>query len=125
MQHVLINHVQQSATSESHVLVVFDEMPTPRPTKYKAIFDQLFYVFIVVYLWYFIVMDMSIHFDQKLYIFSELRGYFRHFLCIQLDSQPSRQTLKLRTTAFPRQQLSLHSSFPCTASHRQPKQTGL
>jgi hypothetical protein len=63
MQHVLINHVQQSATPESHVLLVFDEMPTPRPNKCYSIFDQLFYVFIVVYLWYFIVIDTSIHFD--------------------------------------------------------------
>jgi hypothetical protein len=32
--------------------------------------------------------------------------------------------VKLRTAAFFGQQLSLHSSFPYTASHRQPKQTG-
>jgi hypothetical protein len=32
--------------------------------------------------------------------------------------------VKLRTAAFSGQQLSLHSSFPSTASHRQPKQTG-
>jgi hypothetical protein len=32
--------------------------------------------------------------------------------------------VKFGTAAFPAQQLSLHSSFPCTASQPQPKQTG-
>jgi hypothetical protein len=50
--------------------------------------------------------------------------YFGQFHSIQLDSQLSCQTLKLRTAAFSVQQLSLHSSFPCIASHTQPKQTG-
>jgi hypothetical protein len=49
-------------------------------------------------------------------------GYFGQFVSIQLDSQPSHQTGKLKTAAFSAQQLSLHSSFPCTASQPQPKQ---
>jgi hypothetical protein len=56
--------------------------------------------------------------------FFRTSGYFGQFHSIQLDSQLSCQTLKLGTAAFSVQQLSLHSSFPCTASHRQPKQTG-
>jgi hypothetical protein len=32
--------------------------------------------------------------------------------------------VKFETKAFGAQQVSLHSSFPCTASHSQPKQTG-
>jgi hypothetical protein len=66
----------------------------------------------------------NIHFNQKLYMFTEQRGYSRQFINIQLASQLSSQTVKLETAAFPTQQLSLHSSFPSTASHRQPKQTG-
>jgi hypothetical protein len=58
------------------------------------------------------------------YTFSKLWGYFRQFLSIQLDSQLSYQTVKFETAAFSAQQLSLHSSFPCTASQPQPKQTG-
>jgi hypothetical protein len=42
-------------------------------------------------------------------MFLELQGYFRQFLSIQLRSQPIHQTVKLRTTAFPGQQLSLDS----------------
>jgi hypothetical protein len=57
-------------------------------------------------------------------MFLTLWGHFRQFLSIQLDSQPSSQTLKFRTAAFPAQQLCVHSSFSCTVSHRQPKQTG-
>jgi hypothetical protein len=57
-------------------------------------------------------------------MFSKLKGYFGQFLITQLDSQPTHQTVKLETAAFPAQQLSLHSSFPCTASQPQPKQTG-
>jgi hypothetical protein len=48
---------------------------------------------------------------------------FRQFHNLQLDSQLSCQTAKLRTAAFPPQQLSVDSSFPCTASQPQPKQT--
>jgi hypothetical protein len=73
---------------------------------------------------FFIVPDTLIHFDQQLYMYSELWGYFRQFLGIQLNRQPNRQTVKLRTATSPAQQLFIHSSFPWTASHRQPKQTG-
>lgn len=54
--------------------------------------------------------------DQK-FIHLNFEIIPRQFLDIQLDRQPSRQTAKLETAAFPAQQLSLHSS---TASHSQP-----
>jgi hypothetical protein len=71
------------------------------------------------------IMDKSIFITvlSIIHVFRNM-GYFRQFFSVQLDSQPSRQTVKLRTAAFSAQQLSLHSSFPYTASHRQPKQTG-
>jgi hypothetical protein len=50
-------------------------------------------------------------------------GYFSQFASSQPDNQLSCQTVKLRVVAFPAQQLSLYSSFPCTASQPQPKQT--
>jgi hypothetical protein len=45
-------------------------------------------------------------------MFLKVWGYFGQFFSIQLDRQLSRQTVKLRTAAFPAQQLSLDSSFP-------------
>jgi hypothetical protein len=45
-------------------------------------------------------------------MFSELQGYFRQLLNIQLNSQPSRQTVKLGIAAFHAQQLFLRISFP-------------
>jgi hypothetical protein len=87
------------------------------------LFDHFLVSLFCVYSWYFAV-NTIIHFSRWLYMFSELGGYFRQFLNIQLASQPSSQTVKLRTAAFSTQQLSLHSSFPHTASQLQPKQTG-
>jgi hypothetical protein len=66
----------------------------------------------------------NIHFNQKLYMFTEQRGYSRQFINIQLASQLSSQTLKLETSfpctaAFSAQQLSLHSQ-PQTAQTNRP-----
>jgi hypothetical protein len=51
-------------------------------------------------------------------------GYFSQFASSQPNNQLSCQTVKFGVVAFPAQQLSLYSSFPCTASQLQPKQTG-
>jgi hypothetical protein len=60
-------------------------------------------VFIAKYSWYFIVTYIFINFNYQLYMFLELWGYFRQFLIIHLNSQPSHQTVKLGTSAFPAQ----------------------